>query len=283
MTSARQHCLDLVKKRDYAQFLCALLMPGASRDAQLALRAFNVETAGIVDKVTDRRYAELRFGFWRQQLDGMFNTEQGNDQNSPPAILELSRAHRRIGFSRGWFDNILDAREQEMGFQARTIAQLEDRLEATQSSLLYLSLEAVGVRDAQAQHAASHIGKGIGISTLLRATKHHISMQQLHIPAELMTKHTVSAASVMRGEPSEQFQDAVFELASLAKNHIEHARELHDVPRAANPALLAAEISNSYLEALQEADFNLFQPRLDQSNYFWLQARLAKNWAFNRF
>ena len=54
-----------------------------------------------------------------------------------------------------------------MGFQARTVAQLEDRLEATQSSLLYLSLEAVGVRDAQAQHAASHIGERKAVSNLI--------------------------------------------------------------------------------------------------------------------
>ena len=45
-----------------------------------------------------------------------------------------------------------------------------------------------GVKDVNADHAASHIGKAHGIVTLLRATPYNISRQQVMLPMDLTIK-----------------------------------------------------------------------------------------------
>ena len=45
-----------------------------------------------------------------------------------------------------------------------------------------------GVKDINADHAASHIGKAQGIVTLLRATPYHISKRQMMLPMDVTIK-----------------------------------------------------------------------------------------------
>lgn len=45
-----------------------------------------------------------------------------------------------------------------------------------------------GVKDVQADHTASHLGKAIGVVTLLRATPFHCSRGKVHIPNDVMMK-----------------------------------------------------------------------------------------------
>lgn len=49
----------------------------------------------------------------------------------------------------------------------------------------------VGVKDVQADHAASHLGKAIGVVTLLRATPFHGSRGKVYIPSDVMIKVTM--------------------------------------------------------------------------------------------
>lgn len=49
----------------------------------------------------------------------------------------------------------------------------------------------VGVKDVQADHAASHLGKAIGVVTLLRATPFHGSRGKVYIPSDVMIKVTI--------------------------------------------------------------------------------------------
>lgn len=72
--------------------------------------------------------------------------------------------------------------------QFMTIKDMEKYAENTASCLLYLQLESLNVRDVNADHIVSHIGKAIGISTLLRALPFHASQKRLILPAEVTAK-----------------------------------------------------------------------------------------------
>lgn len=58
--------------------------------------------------------------------------------------------------------------------------------------LLYLQLAAVGVQNRDADHAASHLGKALGLTTLLRGTPFHASQRRSYLPIELCVQHNVS-------------------------------------------------------------------------------------------
>ena len=70
------------------------------------------------------------------------------------------------------------------------------------SSLLYLALEAAGVRDTHADHCASHIGKAAGIVTAIRGMAVHAALEQTYIPRDVLRSHGLSPMDVvgyMRG------------------------------------------------------------------------------------
>jgi NADH dehydrogenase [ubiquinone] 1 alpha subcomplex assembly factor 6 len=128
-----------------------------------------------------------------------------------------------------------------------TLAELEKYAESTASSLLYLSLESVGVRDAGADHVASHVGKASGSVTALRGLPFHSSRQQRYVPLDLLEKQGLTADSLWEAFASGSapthagVREVVFALASQAHAHMQHAAELtSSIPPSATPALLPA-------------------------------------------
>jgi NADH dehydrogenase [ubiquinone] 1 alpha subcomplex assembly factor 6 len=69
-----------------------------------------------------------------------------------------------------------------------SVAQLETHAEYTMSSLLYLSLESFQVREITTDHIASHLGKAIGIITLIRSIPFHAHLRRVYIPSELISQ-----------------------------------------------------------------------------------------------
>jgi hypothetical protein len=159
-----------------------------------------------------------------------------------------------------------------------TITELEQYGENVSSSLLYLALEAAGIRDAHADHCASHIGKAAGIVTAIRGMAVHATFEQSYIPRDVLHAHGLSALDVVRymrssalaTPPSQQqqqqqqqasdasapftpaelttqrsrVQDAVLQLASVAQAHLDHLKEIASgVPAgAAAPLLFAVSV-----------------------------------------
>ncbi|GMP70425.1 hypothetical protein CsSME_00029282 [Camellia sinensis var. sinensis] len=126
-----------------------------------------------------------------------------------------------------------------------TIEELEQYAEDTVSTILYMILQAGGIKSTAADHAASHIGKASGLLFLLKSLPYHASRsrQFSYIPAKVATKHglLVNQGGQMEicGDSRECLCDAVFEMASVANSHLQKAHELAGtVPEEARPVLL---------------------------------------------
>lgn len=76
---------------------------------------------------------------------------------------------------------------------------MEKYAENTASCLLYLQLESLNVRDVNADHIVSHIGKMIGITTLLRSIPFHASQKRLVLPAEITANVRAKKKTLERG------------------------------------------------------------------------------------
>ncbi|GCB67635.1 hypothetical protein scyTo_0012169, partial [Scyliorhinus torazame] len=147
----QQYCLQLVRNRDYEGFLSSLLLPPEFHSSVFALRAFNVELAQVQDLVTQKTIGLMRMQYWRQMIEDIYS------DNSPPQPIAIEL----------WKEKNLNENAY------RNIKDLESYAENAQSSLIYLVLEVLGVKNIHADHAASHIGKAQGIVTCLRATPYH--------------------------------------------------------------------------------------------------------------
>jgi NADH dehydrogenase [ubiquinone] 1 alpha subcomplex assembly factor 6 len=128
-----------------------------------------------------------------------------------------------------------------------TIDSLTSHAESTSSTVLYLVLSLLSLSSSNLSHAASHLGIAQTIITLLRALPFHSKNKRMVIPAEITAKHGVKQEDVFRQGPRiPGMEDAVFEFATIANDHLTTAREMlmkseglnSRVPREALPVFL---------------------------------------------
>ncbi|XP_030638200.1 NADH dehydrogenase (ubiquinone) complex I, assembly factor 6 isoform X1 [Chanos chanos] len=259
-----KYCIDIVRSRDYDGFVCSLLLPESARRSSLALRAFNVELAQVKDSVSQKTIGLMRMQFWKTAVEDIYR----DDPPAQPVAAELWRAFRKHTLTKRWMLRIIAEREKDMEDRAyRNLQELESYAENTQSSLLYLLLETLGVKDVHADHAASHIGKAQGIVTCLRATPYHSRRRKVYLPMDICMLHGASQEDFIRGSREQNVRDVIYDIASQAHVHLQHARSFSkNVPDASTPAFLQTVVLEDYLQRIRKVDFDVFHPSLQNRN-----------------
>ncbi|KAH9841568.1 isoprenoid synthase domain-containing protein [Rhodofomes roseus] len=257
------YCSDLVRKRDYESFLISQFWPRDLREHFIALRAFYVELASVQESVSNITLGKMRMQFWRDALKGIAD---GRPPRHPIA-LALGRACQAANLQTYHLKRIVDARDAELDTPAHmTLDSLTSHAESTSSTFLYLQLSLLSLSASSTlSHAASHLGVAQGITTLLRALPYHASQGRMVIPAEITARHGVSQEEVFRkGGQAKGIEDAVFEFATVANDNLQTSLEMlkTEVPGRARPVFLNAVPTRLYLERLEAANFDAFNPSL---------------------
>ncbi|EFI27201.1 hypothetical protein CC1G_15026 [Coprinopsis cinerea okayama7 len=261
------YCKDLVRKHDYESFLTSPFYPKAKQDAYFAIKAFAVELATVQENVSNSMIGQMRMQFWK---DAIKDIGTGKSPKHPIA-LALLRASETANLPAYHFKRIIDARTAELETPSHlTIETLTSHAESTSSTVLYLLLSLLSLPSSALSHAASHLGVAQSFTTLLRALPYHATKGRMVIPAEITAKHGVNQEEVFRRGPgAEGLEDAVFEFATIANDHLITAREMFNqegmnglIPDAALPIFLSGVPTASYLSRLEKANFNAFEPQL---------------------
>ncbi|CAK4097298.1 unnamed protein product [Aphanomyces euteiches] len=280
-----------VRKLDYDNFLCGLLLPNPSRDAFFAIRAFNIEIARVKDNVrTNPGAGKLRIQWWRQRIHDIFHVSKAPTDHA--LLTELHTAIHKHKLTKRWFDRILEAREWDLDIEnPSTIKDLEVYAEKTAASLLHLTLECLDVRDDTADIAARNAGISIGITTLLRGTNFHASNKTVYLPQEVLTKHNLTPEEVIQAAIDDEAKDlrskltpAVFEVACIAVERLRQAQAAKpQIPRAAIPAFYTTVSSQRFLDRLESCNFDISNPDLHEARPLNLQLALLKHSLFRYY
>ncbi|CAL1713126.1 unnamed protein product [Somion occarium] len=238
------YCKYLVRKRDYEAFLTSHFYPRHLQAAFFALRAFYVELATVQEAVSNPMIGKMRMQFWR---DAVKSVSDGNPSKHPIA-LALYDATQKVKLPSYHLKRIIDARDAELYTPTHmTLDSLLAHAESTSSTFNYLLLSMLSLSSSeQLSHAASHLGVSQTIGTLLRSLPYHAKSGRMVIPAEITAKHGVNQEEVFRyGGEAKGVDDAVFEFATVANDHLITAREMFKetggkVPDRARPVFLSA-------------------------------------------
>lgn len=340
ISSARNYCLDLLRKYDTPSSILLPYIPSHSRDAYVALRAFNIDVARTADTTSNPTIGQMRLQF---QRDAITKSLAGSPPKQPIALLlaqaadDLSRVPGgRSKFSKSWFMRIIDTREKYLSNPPYPdMTALERYAENTYSTLLYLTLQALPMASVTADHIASHIGKAIGISAVLRGLpliafpgppNHHSNQGQfpgdvgptkhgsVMLPVDVMVESGVREEDVLRnGSGANGLRDAVFTVATRANDHLITARQmlsnlragqdaghefehqdeeehvhLPSIAKSESPAqeidrafgvYMPAVATQMWLDKLQKADFDIFEPKLRVTDW---KLPFKAYWAYSR-
>lgn len=278
-----------------------------------ALRALNLELVRLPELVSNPTIGIMRMKFWHESIDKTF---AGQPPREPICILlhkALSDMEARApGTStkksiKFWVSRLIRTRERHMDNRPfASIAALEDYAENTYSTMMYATLASMPLRSMDLDHLASHIGKACGIAAVLRGvpllaapappvkTKHGFDAPMTKEPALLLPLDVMADAGVKEEEVFRQgpnapgLQDAVFQVATRANDHLITVREMlkrlkagedagHDFEhqgesehvyegetdrardlRVGFPMLLEAAPAAQFLENLEKANFDPF-------------------------
>lgn len=264
-----------------AAFLCVGFIPAEHRDAFLVLRAFNAELALVAERASQRAIAEMRMQWWKDVIEMMY---QSDDCPQHPVATSLLQVVRRYHLPKTWLLKIVNERQADLSAkQPQTIGDLEAHCEGTHSTLIYLSLHLLGVQSVHASHAASHIGKALGIALLMRSSAHHVARGQIYHPLQVTEQLVLPTEDILKNSQPEALQQATFEVCQIAEEHLAIARSTRQVPKQGIPALMTAAIADLHLRQLARADYNVFDTVMQDRYYLPLQLQLLKSYVRGKF
>lgn len=306
--NAEQYCLDLVRKHDHDHFMCALFLPKLQRRSVLAVRALNVEAALIRDSVRDPTMGRFRCQFWIDSISNLNKSAKESKEKEEtyvslamaervhsgqievnPVLKELQIAVNNHGLSIPFLKRLINARMDQLHETPFvTFEDLEKYNEQTTSTVLYLTLACLNESSLQADHAASHLGKALGLVTHLRSIPYYASKGKVLLPLDLSAKYGVVQQQLLTGQTSEPLHACVHDIASQAYVHLNTAKSMiSELPSNLRPAFLPyVSCSNNvyakaYLDKLERVDFNPLNKSLQIKDGFlpfklWKAARLGR-------
>jgi NADH dehydrogenase [ubiquinone] 1 alpha subcomplex assembly factor 6 len=241
---------------------------------------------------------QFRMQWWRNAIAQIYNDEEQSLPSSPgssigtpswtqlqqnlstscwnsPVVRALDRANAQVGFTRRFLERIIDARDIDLEMtQYESMNQMIEYAEDTVGSLLFLTLETMNIRERDADMVAALAGKGIGLTTALRATPQRLwHGGELPIPKEVFSPDFPFALllaqsnfdsqdhphTMLNEEEKQMLRDAVYSVASVAMQNLIEARNLQrQVPFSGRSCLLPMIPSLKFLERLQKAEYNVF-------------------------
>lgn len=132
--------------------------------------------------------------------------------------------------NRVYLKRLVSARDRLPKAQFKNVEEMQQYCENAYSSVLYLLLESVDIKNIHVDHAASHLGKAQGLTNLLRAIPHLSNGVLLHIPQDLLQKHGVNHSHQLpSSKPNHNemnaVEECVYEVACLANQHLKKVRK----------------------------------------------------------
>jgi phytoene synthase len=249
-------CADEVKAQD--RFLADLFAPEPRRRHLFALHAFNVEIAGIRERVSDPMPGEIRLQWWRDVISG---TAAGEVAGHPVAAALLETIGLN-GLPRAVFLAFLEARAFDLYNDPMPgLADLEGYAGETASMLLQCAAMVLAEgADPGTAEASGHGGVAQAIAGLLRALPLHASRRQLYLPADLMQRHGVAADDVFAGRATAPLLALLAELRRIARDHLAAARRaLGTVERDLMPAFLPLALVEPQLARMERPGYDPFK------------------------
>uniref|UniRef100_A0A0N5AGE2 Bestrophin homolog n=1 Tax=Syphacia muris TaxID=451379 RepID=A0A0N5AGE2_9BILA len=296
---AFQHCMKLVKARDYSNYVGALLHPTTLQPEIFALLAFNVEVAVVRDQIKRNSGVTgiYRLQFWKDTVEAIYLNPNAPLPRQPVATALAS--YVKLKDAKLLID-LITSRQHTLGDRPYTaLSDICDYGRNTTGALLKLIMNVLlrkfycadtARKDDEClmkcYEAAENMGAAVGIVTILRlffaletlALKSKAWLYKLVIsvapllsrgilllPVDLMTTYNVKVGrkSLFDGEITFLLRD----MANEAKVRLLNSRKLKDViPKELRMPLMASGTTVDFvLSVLEESKYNLLDARLQRN------------------
>ena len=256
-----QHSQAITRKSASNLALAFILLPKAKRDAMAALYAFCREVDDVADEESvpvEQRRASL--AEWRADV------RRACDGEKPTFVvnreLQPIIAQYRLPFHD--FDELIRGVEMDLDVKRYAdYAELEQYCFRVASVVGLLSVEIFGYHEAACRDYATHLGKALQLTNILRDVRPDAERGRIYLPLSELERFQVKPEEILRGEYSERFARLAESVAGQARKFYGLARET--LPATDRRSMAAAELMGSIywrlLGKLERQQFQVFGPR----------------------
>jgi phytoene synthase len=151
MTADASYCESLVRDTDKDRFLATLFAPAPCRSDLYVLYAFDLETAGVAQRVRDPAAGEIRLQWWHDALAGI-SESPGN-----PVADAMLETTARYGIDTLLALSLIDVRRQALYDNAsQTDAEFELFASQTEGAIYLMAAQVMGGTPSEATKLAAH-------------------------------------------------------------------------------------------------------------------------------
>jgi len=274
-----RHCEDQVRASDKDRFLATLFAPAAPRGLLFALYAFNLEIAGVRDRVREPMAGEIRLQWWRDVLNG----ERASEAAANPVAAALLETIAHCALPAEPLRDLIEAHAFDLYDDPMpTRAALDAYAHKTAGVVFHQAARICGGVTRAVEEAAEHAGKAHAITDLLRRFARAASRHQVFVPAELLERHSTRVEEVTAGQASEGLLAALAALRADARRHLVGFELLLPVlPAATMPAFLPLALVPGYLTRMERDDYDPFGTPVEVAQWRrqWALWRAARRYA----
>ena len=247
-----------------------LFLPAGRRRAITALYAFCREVDDIVDEGMEPQLAAAKLAWWRSEIA---NLCAGKPQH--PVTRALLPFQKEFSIDEKHLGEIVDGMEMDLT-QSRFLdwPGLERYCYRVAGVVGLLAAGIFGYRDPRTLDYAKSLGIAFQLTNIIRDVGEDARKNRIYLPMEDLKRFGVTAADILNGRQTPQFEELLKFETKRAKGYYESA--LNALPaedrRAQRPGLIMAAIYRALLEEIELDGFRVLEHRtsLTPLRKFWL-------------
>ena len=197
-----QYCQEKTASSGSSFYYSFLFLPKAKRRAITALYAFCREVDDVVDECSDADVARTTLNWWRSEVVAIYG---GKPQH--PVAKALVPVVQQYNLSQEHLLEIIDGMEMDLDLARYTdFKSLQLYCYRVASVVGLLTVEIFGYSDRQTLKYAHDLGIAFQLTNIIRDVGEDARRNRIYLPMEELQQFNVTAADILHGRESENFQ-----------------------------------------------------------------------------
>ncbi len=258
--SPDEYCQQKAVQSGSSFYYSFLFLPAERRRAITALYAFCREVDDTVDECTDVSIARNKLNWWRKEIKALLDGAPTH-----PVTQALQPHMQTYSLEGKHLLAIVDGMEMDLD-QTRYLdfAGLKRYCWHVAGVVGILSARIFGIRHAQTLQYAEKLGLAFQLTNIIRDVGEDARKGRIYIPVNELQRFNVTAADILKGRHSENFE-------KLMRFQTERARAAYaeafallppDDRRAQRPGLMMAAIYRTLLDEIERDGFHVLNQKI---------------------
>jgi 15-cis-phytoene synthase len=259
-----EYCQQKAAQSGSSFYYSFLFLPPRERRAIIALYAFCREVDDVVDECSDAAVARMKLGWWRTQVDALYEAAAGDKNASTPQAADGAPRHpvaqalvpvvAAFRLPRERLHEIIDGMEMDLTQRRYAdFAALKVYCHRVAGVVGLLSAQIFGYGDERTLAYAETLGLAFQLTNIIRDVGEDARRDRVYLPLDELARFGVGVGDILGARDNDGFRSLIgFQIERALGYYAEAMSALPASDRKAQrPGLVMAAIYQALLEEIR--------------------------------